>query len=270
MTFHDNTSIQVTNITLNVENLSTMIKFYKQILGLTINTETQKDVIFNIGNHGHTLTLHEITDGRLPSMKEAGLFHIALLLPSRIDLANFLYHASSLGVQVGGGDHLVSEALYLSDPEGNGIEIYDDRSKNEWSWNGNKVKMDTLQVDVNDLVAQRTETGWQGMPDDAKIGHLHLKTADLEQAHHYYIDQLGLEHISDYPQALFMSTNQYHHHIAANVWQSNTVRQDNDTSFGLSHVDIYKPSATSEQFIGPEGFEIAIHSDASLVADKNK
>src|SRR5699024_2645546 len=137
-----------------------------------------------------------------------------------------------------------------------------------WSWEGTKVKMDTLEVDVNDLVAQRTETGWQGMPDDSKIGHLHLKTADLEEARAYYINQLGLEHISDFPQALFMSTNGYHHHIAANVWQSNKVRKDNDSSFGLSHIAIYKPNTDLEQFIGPEGFKITIHSDASRVADK--
>lgn len=269
MSFHDNQSIQVTNITLNVADLTKMTIFYTQILGLAIKSETNTVVTFNIGSNGHTLTLQEINNGRRPSIRESGLFHIALLLPNRQDLGNFLYHAASLGVQIGGGDHLVSEALYFADPEGNGIEIYDDRPKENWLWEDNKVKMDTLGVDVDDLVAQRSETGWQGMPDNAKIGHLHLKAVNLDESEDFYIYKLGLEHISDFPQALFMSMNHYHHHIAINTWQSNIVRQDNDSSLGLSKVSIYKPNADREQFVGPEGFEIIIHSNENLVADKN-
>lgn len=269
MSFHDNQSIQVTNITLNVADLKKMTTFYTQILGLAIKSETNTVVTFNIGSNGHTLTLQEINNGRRPSIRESGLFHIALLLPNRQDLGNFLYHAASLGVQIGGGDHLVSEALYFADPEGNGIEIYDDRPKENWLWEDNKVKMDTLGVDVDDLVAQLSETGWQGMPDNAKIGHLHLKAVNLDESEDFYIYKLGLEHISDFPQALFMSMNHYHHHIAINTWQSNIVRQDNDSSLGLSKVSIYKPNADREQFVGPEGFEIIIHSNENLVADKN-
>lgn len=249
MTFHDKNATQVTNITLNVSDLKNMIKFYTQILGLTIKHETNHAVTFNVGAHGHTLTLNEIENGRRPSMRESGLFHMALLLPTRQDLGNFLYHAASTGVQVGGGDHLVSEALYFADPEGNGIEIYYDRPKAGWIWNDNKVKMDTLEVDANDLVEQRSENGWQGMPDDAKIGHLHLKAADIGQSRHYYLDELGLDHVSDLPQAVFMSTNHYHHHIAFNTWQSNILRQNNSQSLGLTHIEIYKPNAQETQFI---------------------
>lgn len=269
MTFHDKNATQVTNITLNVSDLKNMIKFYTQILGLTIKHETNHAVTFNVSAHGHTLTLNEIENGRRPSMRESGLFHMALLLPTRQDLGNFLYHAASTGVQVGGGDHLVSEALYFADPEGNGIEIYYDRPKAGWIWNDNKVKMDTLEVDANDLVEQRSENGWQGMPDDAKIGHLHLKAADIGQSRHYYLDELGLDHVSDLPQAVFMSTNHYHHHIAFNTWQSNMLRQNNSQSLGLTHIEIYKPNAQETQFIGPEGFEILVHSNTHLVADKD-
>ena len=112
---------------------------------------------------------------------EAGLFHIAFL-PTRRDLANFLYHAIQLNIAVGGGDHLVSEALYFADPEGNGIEVYQDRPTDEWQWRDGFVKMDTLEVDANDLIEQRSTEGWQGRPKDGKIGHLHLKTHDLGQA----------------------------------------------------------------------------------------
>lgn len=267
MTFHDSTATQVTNITLNVANLTKMTQFYTEVLGLTLASKDDALAILNIGNSGHTVTLRAITDAKKPAMSEAGLFHIAFLVPIRADLANFLYHAASLGIQAGGGDHLVSEALYLSDIEGNGIEVYQDRDATTWQWEDDYVKMDTLQVDAEDLVNQRTTEGWQGMPSQSKLGHLHLKTANLESARNFYITQLGLQHISHYPQALFMSTNQYHHHIAVNVWQSTQPRLDNDHSLGLYHIDIYKPNAQNETSISPEGFSVTVHSNRTTVPE---
>lgn len=263
--FHTTEATQVTNITLNVEDLNKMTNFYKNILWFSIKEQDDNHVIFNVGANGHTLTLQYLEDGRRPGFREAGLFHIAYLLPTRTDLANFLFHASRLNVPVGGGDHLVSEALYFNDPEGNGIEVYQDRPSQDWQWDGNFVKMDTLAVDADDLIAQRTEEGWNGWPADGKIGHLHLKTHDIGQARDFYVEQIGLEHISNFPQALFMSTQKYHHHIATNVWQSNQARTDNETTYGLVHFDIYKPNAKEEHITSPEGFDITVHSDTSVV-----
>lgn len=267
MTFHDSTATQVTNITLNVANLTNMTQFYTDVLGLTIASKDDTQAILNIGTSGHTLTLRVISEARKPAMSEAGLFHMAFLVPTRTDLANFLYHAANLGIQVGGGDHLVSEALYFADVEGNGIEIYQDRDASTWQWGNDYVKMDTLQVDAEDLLAQRTVDGWQGMPAQAKLGHLHLKAANLESARNFYITELGLQHISHYPQALFMSTNRYHHHIAVNVWQSSQPRLDNDHSLGLYHIDIYKPQAQNQTSISPEGFSVTVHSDRTTVPE---
>lgn len=264
-TFHSSEATQVTNITLNVKDLTTMTDFYSKVLGFTIAQQNDQQTIFNVGKHGHTLTLNRLIDGRQPGFREAGLFHIAYLLPSRTDLANFLYHASQLNLAVGGGDHLVSEALYFNDPEGNGIEVYQDRPAEGWQWNDGFVKMDTLEVDANDLIAQRSIEGWQGWPEDGIIGHLHLKTHDLGQARAFYIDELGLEHISNFPQALFMSTQKYHHHIAVNTWQSNVARTHNHQSYGLTHFDIYQPNAQINHLTSPEGFDITIHGDKNLV-----
>ncbi|RIL70646.1 VOC family protein [Staphylococcus devriesei] len=263
--FHTTKATQVTNVTLNVEDLNKMTQFYSNILGFSIKEQDNQHTVFNIGTHGHTLTLNYLADGRRQGFREAGLFHIAYLLPTRADLANFLYHASRLNIRVGGGDHLVSEALYLADPEGNGIEVYQDRPNEDWQWGGNYVKMDTLEVDADDLIAQRTEEGWQGWPKDGMIGHLHLKTHDLGQARDFYIEQIGLEHISNYPQALFMSTEKYHHHIATNTWQSSEVRTDNEHTYGLAHFDIYKPGVEETYLTSPEGFDVTIHSDTSVV-----
>ncbi|MCD8891941.1 VOC family protein [Staphylococcus nepalensis] len=268
MTFHDKSAIQVTNVTLNVKNLTDMVDFYTRILGLTVMSKNENTATLQVGLNGHTMTLFEIQDGRQPSIREAGLFHIALLLPERKDLADFLFHVSQLNIPVGGGDHLVSEALYLNDPEGNGIEVYYDRSENEWLWKDNKVKMDTLQVDINNLLKQRTEIGWKKMPSNAKIGHLHLKTSDLEIAQRFYINQLELTHISNFPQALFMSTKNYHHHIAVNTWQANMPRVKNGKSYGLAHIDIYKPHINTVRMFTIDGLAITVHNHTELVADK--
>ncbi|MGX0911147.1 VOC family protein [Staphylococcus caprae] len=265
--FHSTEATQVTNITLNVKDLNKMTEFYSTVLGFTIKAQHAQQTILNVGANGHTLTLQELHDGRQPGFREAGLFHIAFLLPTRTDLANFLYHAIQLNIAVGGGDHLVSEALYFADPEGNGIEVYQDRPTDEWQWRDGFVKMDTLEVDANDLIEQRSTEGWPGWPKDGKIGHLHLKTHDLGQARAFYIDELGLEHISNFPQALFMSTQKYHHHIATNTWQSNQKREANESTYGLTHIDIYKPNSEETHVTSPEGFDITIHGDTNVVPE---
>lgn len=267
MAFHDRTATQVTHIQLNVKDLGHMTHFYHKTLGFPIISQDQNNTTFGIGDGGHTFTLHALTEGRQPSLLEAGLFHVAILLPTTTDLADFLYYAAQHGIRIGGGEHLVSEALYLNDPEGNGIEIYRDRPSNEWSWENNFVKMETLAVDTETLLQQRSSEGWQGIPSHAKLGHLHLKTHDLSEARQFYIDTLGFQHVSKYPNALFMSTNHYHHHIAVNTWQSNQPRKDNEASYGLAHIDIYKPGMTQKTVTAPEGFKVTIHSDETVVPE---
>lgn len=116
--FHSIDATQVTNVTLNVKDLNKLTDFYSNVLGFSIEKQTNQQTVFNIGNLGYTLTLNELNNGRQPEFREAGLFHVAYLLPTRSDLADFLYHANNLNIAMGGGDHLVSEALYFTDPEG--------------------------------------------------------------------------------------------------------------------------------------------------------
>ena len=181
MAFHDTTATQITNINLNVKDLDTMITYYTNILGFTVLSQTEDKAILGIGNSGHTLTMNVLKDGRQPAASEAGLFHIAYLLPTDTDLANFLYFVANKGMRIGAGDHLVSQAFYFNDPEGNGIEVYSDRPSDGWTWNDGFVKMDTLEVDGPKLLLERTEDGWDGAPDNAKIGHLHLKHIILKK-----------------------------------------------------------------------------------------
>ena len=115
MAFHDTTATQITNINLNVKDLDTMITYYTNILGFTVLSQTEDKAILGIGNSGHTLTMNVLKDGRQPAVSEAGLFHIAYLLPTDTDLANFLYFVANKGMRIGAGDHLVSQAFYFND-----------------------------------------------------------------------------------------------------------------------------------------------------------
>ena len=262
MMFHDTTAPQVTNVTLNVADLNRMRAFYTDVLGLEEKTREANVVVLQIGDSNHTITLRYIASGRRPAVSEAGLFHIAFLLPGAKDLADFLHFASNKGIMISGGDHLVSEALYLNDPEGNGIEIYRDRASEAWHWENGLVRMDTLEVDIEALLEQRSQLGWQGMPKEAMIGHVHLKTHDLHLAQQFYIGKLGLNVVSVLPKALFMSANDYHHHVAVNAWQSHRERIQNHASYGLAHLDIYSPNVREETVQAPEGFEVTLYSKA--------
>lgn len=259
--FHNEDATLVKGITLNVKNLEKMKNFYEYIIGLSLKSESTEQVVLEVGNSGHTITLNLLENGREPGIREADLFHIALLLPTTTDLADFLLHASRLGIHLGAGDHIVSEALYLNDPEGNGIEIYRDRDYQDWKWNDGNVLMDTLEVDSEALIKHASIEGWKGMPPEGKIGHLHLKTDNIELSKSFYLDELGLEVVvGNMPSALFMASRKYHHHIAINTWQSNTKRKDSEKSYGLTKVSMQIPESKHKVLTSPEGITFEINN----------
>lgn len=152
-----------------------------------------------------------------------GLYHFAVLLPTRADLGRWLRNWLAHGYPLPGqGDHLVSEALYLSDPDGNGIEVYRDRPRDEWQWDGDTVRMASLPVDIDGLLtlAEREGMAWSGFPAGTTIGHMHLQVGDIPQAAAYYRDVLGFDLVASMPSALFVSAGGYHHHIGLNTWHS--------------------------------------------------
>ncbi len=154
--------------------------------------------------------------------RTTGLFHLAILVPRRVELARALHRIVETGWSLtGASDHLVSEALYLSDPEGNGIEIYRDRPREEWSYADGQVRMDTLPLDLDGVIGELAgeERGANGMPAQTGIGHVHLNVADLSEAEAFYKGALGFDvTVRGYPGALFLSTGGYHHHIGLNTW----------------------------------------------------
>jgi catechol 2,3-dioxygenase len=149
------------------------------------------------------------------------------------------------GIQIGQGDHLVSEALYVSDPDGNGLEIYRDRPRESWQWSGNMVRMATDPVDLHSLTQEgrRDEVQWQILPAGTRVGHIHLRVGDIPQAQHFYHDLLGFDITAQLPSALFVSAGGYHHHIGLNTWQSRGAGPAPQNTAGLQSFVVALPNS---------------------------
>ncbi|RNF39169.1 VOC family protein [Planococcus salinus] len=220
MNFHQKPVTYVSEVGLKVIDLPKMTQFYKEVIGFeVISTEENQT---SLGVDGTVLLVLETMEGFEPkNQRYAGLYHFAVLLPSRKELGKVLLHLHQLGIRLGSSDHLVSEALYLSDPEGNGIEIYRDREFEEWDWNGDEVRMAVDPLDAEGVVQAAQEAGevWNGMPSGTVMGHIHLHVSDLPAAQKFYAEGLGFEIMTSMGgQALFLGDQKYHHHIGLNVW----------------------------------------------------
>ena len=177
----------------------------------------------------------------ISTTKRAGLYHFAILLPERRYMADMLQNLHDKRHQVhfdGLADHLVSESIYIRDPDFIGIKIYSDRPASEWKWDGDKMEMATLPLDTNNLLRESTDKGWKEMPPKTTIGHVHLHVRDLSKAIEFYHQILGLNLTVTLPSAAFFAAGQYHHHIAANTWLGTDISPASAESIGLNHFSI--------------------------------
>jgi catechol 2,3-dioxygenase len=225
----------VAHVRLVVSDLDRVSAYYQSVIGLRVMDEGRSAHVLGVGGRPLLTLLHRPDAVRAPR-QAAGLFHTAFLVPGRAELAHWLSHAAATGVRLdGASDHLVSEALYLTDPEGNGIEIYRDRPPEEWSYNPDgTVAMATGRLDLQALLAAAPQTAWSGMADGTAIGHIHLQVGDVPQAEAFYRDVLGLKVMAHYPGASFLATGGYHHHLAANIWNSRGAGPRPDNMTGLA------------------------------------
>ena len=195
--------------------------YYERVLGLR-GLPAVDDAV-RLAAHGDDAPLVELVETpgarRADSRPHWGLFHFAILLPDRPALGRFVRHVSDLGVRVGAGDHLVSEAFYLTDPDGLGIEVYADRPRDTWQRLGRELMLATDPVDVQALIRDAGDAAWDGMPQGTRMGHVHLHVGDVAAAGVYYGDTIGFDRTTwRYPGALFLGAGGYHHHVGANVW----------------------------------------------------
>jgi catechol 2,3-dioxygenase len=207
-------------VRLRVADLDSQREFYERAIGLS--PIDSGDGVARLGSDGTPVVeLDHRADAPARSPQTTGLFHLAILVPDRAALAAALARAVRAGGRISGAsDHLVSEALYLNDPEGNGIEIYRDRPRAEWERDGGEIRMSTLPLDVDGLLAElREDEPESAMPDGTRVGHVHLNVADIDAAERFYSGLLGFDvTVRGYPGALFLSTGGYHHHIGVNTW----------------------------------------------------
>lgn len=246
--FAATTPISISRVGLKARDADALGAFYRRVVGLEELARDGETIA--LGAKGRPLLVLESDPAAAPDdPRLAGLFHTAFLLPARADLGRWINHAIADRVQIdGASDHIVSEALYLTDPEGNGIEIYADRPHGSWKWHAGQVAMATERMDVPGVVASvpAGDAGWQGMPENTVVGHVHLRVGDPRTAETWWHDEFGFDTVAKYgSQAVFLSSGGYHHHIGANAWHSAGAGPRDPGRSGLSWVEMRSADAAS-------------------------
>jgi catechol 2,3-dioxygenase len=239
-------------VSLNVSDIDSSLEFYEKILGFKkVDKPSNKRAVLSVDGHpSYLVELFQAKDavGYKASMSEtrrAGLYHFAILLPERKYLADMLQNLSKRRGEIwfdGLADHLVSESIYIRDPDNIGIEIYCDKPSLQWKWDGSQVRMATNRLDTEDLLRESTASGWKAMPAKTVIGHVHLHVRNLAKAMKFYREILGLNLMATYPGAYFFAAGKYHHHIATNIWLGTSIELASSEHVGLNHFGIELPN----------------------------
>ncbi|HEY6950184.1 MAG TPA: VOC family protein [Nitrososphaeraceae archaeon] len=257
--------MSVANVSLNVYSVKRSLHFYRDLLGFQVIGKSSDDsaLLSTVGGNNKEYLLHlsradtaqRATEGEQSVIQQAGLYHFAILLPSRIHLANIFKHLSENSNELyfeGAADHLVSESLYLRDPDSNGVEIYRDRDRSEWNRTGQyQVEMKTDHLNLKQLLKEAEDSKAWRMPANTAIGHVHLHVSDLNKSSKFYSEILGLHHTCSYPGANFFAADSYHHHVAINTWLGNDIANAAPRQPGLDHFSLNLKSI--------ENFEKLLH-----------
>ncbi len=243
----------VGKVRLRVADLDDLTTFYERVVGLDA-VERGADIV-RLGPADGEPLIELVGAPDAPPVPDfsTGLFHLAILVPDRAELARSLQRVAGAGWRLtGASDHLVSEALYLRDPEGNGIEIYRDRPREEWRRNGDELAMATLPLDLESVMGELdpSERAASGMPSGTTMGHVHLQVADIPAAEAFYNRALGLDvMVRSYPGALFLAAGGYHHHLGLNTWQSQGAPAPPEGALGLDRYELVLPSAAERDSV---------------------
>jgi catechol 2,3-dioxygenase len=233
-------ALRIRSVALAVSDLPRSVDFYERVLGLALISREDHSGRLGTDREHPALVLRDIAAPSALSPRSTGLYHVAWLHPSRAALAASVRRVAGQGWRFdGAADHGVSEALYLSDPDGLGIELYADRPREQWQRqaDGRGVNMVTLPLDLEDLLAQSPEPPDPEMAPGSSVGHVHLKVSDVPRAASFYADALGFQEQAQLPSAAFLSAGGYHHHIGMNSWQSQGAGAAPDSAPGLRKVE---------------------------------
>lgn len=263
---------RIGTVTLIVRDLARVGRFYQDVIGLRVLEETAETVRLGTGSSALLELRHE-PEARIRSPREAGLFHTAFLLPNRADLGAWLSFAAQRRFSIhGASDHLVSEAIYLSDPEGNGLEIYADRPSSVWPHNEDgMIDMPSDPLDLQDLLRAGSGRPWSGFPEGGSVGHLHLQVGALVPAETFYAELLGLSITCRYPGGSFYGSGGYHHQLATNIWNSRGASPRADKVTGLVEFEILARDeeivAAAQERLDRAGYPISQDERALRVQD---
>ena len=233
-------------VRLQVADLARSLEYYETVLGL--RTLSSGPATASLGAHDDSrvlVELHERRDAR-PAGHPArlGLYHFAILLPDRPSLGRFVRHLADRSIRAGASDHLVSEALYLTDPDGLGIEVYADRPRETWRRVGRELMMATDPIDMIGLTKAAGSEQWVGMPAGTVMGHVHLHVGDIATSAAYFSESLGFDRmVWHYPGALFLGAGGYHHHLGTNTWAGAGARRPSEDDAQLLEWTIELPDA---------------------------
>jgi catechol 2,3-dioxygenase len=261
-------------VSLQVADLDRSLAYYDKVLGLrAINRDRAVAVLTPEGDDAPLIELRESPGARaVPRRGSLGLYHFAILLPDRPSLGRLIRHLGSIGERAGASDHLVSESLYLQDPDNLGIEVYADRPRNTWRRVGRELMMATDPLDVNGLLHAAGDVPWTAMPKGTTIGHVHLHVGNLEQAASFYSEALGLDRmVWHYPGALFLAAGGYHHHLGTNTWAGSGATAPSEQDARLLEWTLELPATADVAAVGESltraGYSIETGSEnAGLVA----
>jgi catechol 2,3-dioxygenase len=264
-------STRVGRVRLQVSELSRSVAYYTQVLGMRVIESDATGAVMGAADDTPLVELN-VRSGVAPVPRggRIGLYHFALLLPDRPSLARFVRQLSELGVRAGMSDHLVSEAIYLSDPDGLGIEVYADRPRTEWRHSGRQLVMATDPLDVADLVRAAGETPWTGMPAGTVMGHVHLHVSSLPAANAFWHEGVGFDRmVWSYPGALFLAAGGYHHHLGVNTWASGAERAGENDAQLLAWELVLPADAmpAALEHLARQGHSVSRDGADGLVAD---
>ncbi|MGH2442738.1 MAG: VOC family protein [Chloroflexota bacterium] len=246
---HPETNVGV--LSLSVSDLERSLAYYTDEIGLEALHRSASSA--TLGITGEPVLLLTESKNAQPWPRDTrqghpGLYHFAILLPSRADLGRWLRHRLDRGHALPGqADHLVSEALYLEDPDGHGIEIYADRPRAQWQWDSGRVQMGLDPLDIGSLLAEGDagNAPWRGLPAGTRLGHMHLQVHDIDRAAEFYHDLLGFDIVGQMPSALFVSAGGYHHHLGMNTWHSHRQPRAPANTAELRFFTIHLPTEES-------------------------
>lgn len=240
---------------LKVLDLPSEVAYYER-LGLRL-LESDTDRALLGFEDSPVLNLRRLEAGKPRPRRSAGLYHFALLMPDAQWLGQFLWRCADLGVPLdGASDHLVSQALYLSDPEGNGIEVYADRPAERWTWEGDQVQMAVDPLDLDALM--RDGPGkLKEFPADSRLGHMHLTSGDVEGSADFY-RELGMDRTAGFGPFQFLSWNKYHHHIGSNLLNGPGAERVSDDAAGLEYFEVERSDLEKGTLVDPDGIQVKI------------